>query len=120
MIGYLESSRAAAARRRSTRRSRRGVDGRPRERLPGPRRSRRAGLVQRVDFGDGIARYEPLRAGDHHHHLVCDGCGKVDTFHDAPLERAIDAIEKQTGYHVTSHDVVLRGACSDCRAKSAA
>src|SRR3954468_4746308 len=60
------------------------------------------GLLQRVDFGDGIARYEPLRAGDHHHHLVCDGCGKVETFHDAALERAIETIERQTGYDVTS------------------
>ena len=76
------------------------------------------GLLQRVDFGDGIARYEPVRAGDeHHHHLVCDSCGKVDTFHHAPLERAIEAIEQETGYHVVTHDVVLRGACADCRAK---
>jgi Fur family ferric uptake transcriptional regulator len=75
------------------------------------------GLLQRVDFGDGIARYEPVRAGhDHHHHLVCDGCGKVETFHAAPLERAIEAIVRATGYDVTSHDVVLRGACADCKA----
>jgi Fur family ferric uptake transcriptional regulator len=78
------------------------------------------GLLQRIDFGDGIARYEPVRAGhEHHHHLVCESCGKVETFHDAPLERAIEAIEKQTGYDVTSHDVVLRGACADCKATSA-
>ena len=74
------------------------------------------GLLQRVDFGDGIARYEPVRAGhEHHHHLVCESCGKVETFHDAALERAIESIEKQTGYDVTSHDVVLRGACADCK-----
>jgi len=74
------------------------------------------GLLQRVDLGDGIARYEPVRSGhEHHHHLVCDDCGKVEAFHDAPLERAIEAIERQTGYQVVSHDVVLRGACADCR-----
>ena len=76
------------------------------------------GLLQRVDFGDGIARYEPVRAGrEHHHHLVCDDCGKVEAFHDAPLELAIEAIERQTGYGVVSHDVVLRGACADCRSE---
>ena len=74
------------------------------------------GLLQRIDFGDGIARYEPVRADHgHHHHIVCDACGKVDAFHDAPLERAIAAIEQQTGYHVVSHDVVLRGTCADCK-----
>ena len=37
------------------------------------------GLVQRIDLGDGVARFEPAHAGgDHHHHLVCDDCGKVD------------------------------------------
>ena len=32
-------------------------------------------LVQRVDVGDGIARFEPAREDHHHHHhLVCDDC----------------------------------------------
>jgi Fur family ferric uptake transcriptional regulator len=74
------------------------------------------GLLLRVDFGDGIARFEPVRSGhEHHHHLVCAECGKVEAFHDAPLERAIEAIERQTGYNVVSHDVVLRGSCADCK-----
>ena len=43
-------------------------------------------LVQRVDIGDGVARYEPAHAGgDHHHHLVCDDCGKVEPFADDSL-----------------------------------
>lgn len=75
------------------------------------------GAVVRVDVGDGIARYEPVRSGHgHHHHLVCDGCGKLEPFEDAELERAIEAIERGTGFDVATHDVVLRGACADCRA----
>ena len=37
-------------------------------------------LLSRVEIGDGVARYEPQRPHDdaHHHHLVCDGCGKLD------------------------------------------
>ena len=72
------------------------------------------GLIQRVDVGDGIVRYEPMRA-DHHHHLVCDGCGKVERFADQRLERAIHAVEEKSGYAVSAHDVVLRGACEECR-----
>lgn len=75
------------------------------------------GAALRVDVGDGIARYEPARMGHgHHHHLVCEGCGKLEPFHDAELERVIEAVERGTGYAVATHDVVLRGACSDCRA----
>lgn len=74
------------------------------------------GLVRRVDVGDGIARYEPLReSGEHHHHLVCTECGKVEAFDDPALERAIRRVEAKSGYAVDQHDVVLQGACGTCR-----
>jgi Fur family ferric uptake transcriptional regulator len=74
------------------------------------------GLVRRVDVGDGIARYEPLReSGEHHHHLVCTECGKVEAFDDPALERAIRRVEAKSGYAVDQHDVVLQGACDTCR-----
>ena len=72
-------------------------------------------LVRRVDAGDGIARYEPATAGgDHHHHLVCRDCGKVEAFSDSRLERAIDRVAEGLGYSVEEHEVVLLGACADC------
>ena len=74
------------------------------------------GFVQRIDLGSGISRYEPIHSGgDHHHHLVCDSCGKVEAFEDRELERAIHRLEKTSGYAVAAHDVVLHGSCSDCR-----
>lgn len=74
------------------------------------------GLVQRVDLGDGVARFEPSHAGgDHHHHLVCDDCGKVEPFEDPTLESAIERVADGRGYVVAAHDVVLHGACEDCR-----
>ena len=45
-------------------------------------------LVQRVELGDGIARFEPSHVdGEHHHHLVCDACGKVEPFSDPGSSR---------------------------------
>ena len=74
------------------------------------------GLVQRIDLGSGVTRYEPVASGgQHHHHLVCDACGKVEAFEDPALERAIHEVEETSGYAVAGHDVVLHGACSDCR-----
>jgi Fur family ferric uptake transcriptional regulator len=73
------------------------------------------GFLQKVELGDAVTRYEPVLAGgEHHHHLVCDGCGK-EAFADDRLERALHRVESDTGYRVAAHDVVLRGACSDCR-----
>jgi Fur family transcriptional regulator, ferric uptake regulator len=72
-------------------------------------------LVQRLDFGDS-ARYEPLLpGGDHHHHVICDDCGKMEPFSDRPLERALGRLGGELGYQLEGHDVVLRGSCSDCR-----
>jgi Fur family transcriptional regulator, ferric uptake regulator len=74
------------------------------------------GFVQRIDLGSGISRYEPIHSGgDHHHHLVCDRCGKVEAFEDRALEQAIHRLEETSGYAVAAHDVVLHGSCVDCR-----
>jgi Fur family transcriptional regulator, ferric uptake regulator len=73
------------------------------------------GFVQRIDLGSGVARYEPMWPHGHHHHLVCDNCGKVDAFEDKALERALGRVEATSGYTVAGHDVVLHGTCADCR-----
>lgn len=73
-------------------------------------------LVQRIDLGAGIARFEAVQPdGEHHHHAVCDDCGRVEAFSDARLEVALDQVAGDVGFSVQGHDVVLRGACSDCR-----
>jgi Fur family ferric uptake transcriptional regulator len=73
-------------------------------------------LVQRLDLGGGSARYEPaLPSGEHHHHhLVCDGCGRVTPFEDQRLERAIESLAARLDHRVGAHDVILRGSCPDC------
>jgi Fe2+ or Zn2+ uptake regulation protein len=39
----------------------------------------------------------------------------VEPFADQRLEQAIEAVEERSGYSVVGHEVVLRGACADCR-----
>jgi Fur family transcriptional regulator, ferric uptake regulator len=73
-------------------------------------------LVQRIDVGQGVARYERQAPdGDHHHHLVCDCCGLIAPFSDPTLERAIERVSRSLSFAVDDHDVVLHGACRDCR-----
>jgi Fur family transcriptional regulator, ferric uptake regulator len=73
-------------------------------------------LVQRLDLGDGVMRFEPVGEHEqHHHHIVCDDCGKIEPFADSRLERVIRDVEAGSGYAVVGHDVVLRGACGSCR-----
>jgi Fur family ferric uptake transcriptional regulator len=71
-------------------------------------------LVHRLDV-DGTACYEPADpSGEHHHHAICDRCGKLDVFEDAELERLLHGVGERLGYDLGAHDVVLRGACPDC------
>jgi Fur family ferric uptake transcriptional regulator len=76
-------------------------------------------LVHRVDV-DGTACYEPADpSGEHHHHAICERCGKLAVFEDPELERVLDVVGTRLGYDVGEHDVVLRGACPECAAEPA-
>jgi Fur family transcriptional regulator, ferric uptake regulator len=73
------------------------------------------GLVHRLELGAGGAQYESAQpSGDHHHHLVCGDCGRVEAFSDSVLEHAIAGVSKSASFHIAEHDVVLRGRCDDC------
>jgi Fur family ferric uptake transcriptional regulator len=73
-------------------------------------------LVQRVETGQAMVRYERVDdRGEHHHHLVCDGCGLVMPFSDQGLERAIRNLSDRVSLKVSEHEIVLHGACRDCR-----
>jgi Fur family transcriptional regulator, ferric uptake regulator len=78
------------------------------------------GMVQRVDVkGDaaGFERIDP--SGQHHHHIVCEQCGRVVAFEDDRLEQAIRALGERPDFNVSSHEVTLRGECASCGRKTA-
>ena len=73
------------------------------------------GLVQRVEFGDGGARFEPVvPGGEHHHHAVCDRCGRVTAFEDARLERQLERLAGNLKHSMSGHDLVIHGECRRC------
>ena len=73
------------------------------------------GFAEKLELGDDHAYYEKVDRSEHHHHLVCTGCGRVEAFTDERLESALRHIEGKTGFDVEHHEVLLRGACTDCR-----
>jgi Fur family ferric uptake transcriptional regulator len=73
------------------------------------------GLVQRLDVGGDAAGYERVEpGGDHHHHIVCEGCGRLEPFNNPQLERAVTAVARRSEFEVSGHEIVLRGTCRDC------
>jgi Fur family transcriptional regulator, ferric uptake regulator len=73
------------------------------------------GLVQRLEVTRGTAAYERVEpSGHHHHHAICRGCGRMETFEDGALEAEIERVSERMPFAISEHDIVLRGLCRRC------
>lgn len=77
------------------------------------------GLVGRVRLNEEKYRYERLRKGEHHDHLVCTSCGKIVEFTEARIEALQDDICRHHDFVATSHSHQIWGLCGPCRRKLA-
>ena len=66
-----------------------------------------AGLIERLEFGDGRSRYE--EAGEHHEHLVDIETGEVHEFYNEELETLKMEIAREMGYDLIDHRLELYG-----------
>lgn len=76
------------------------------------------GILFKIEFGDGCARYE-LNTTDpnvhHHHHLICVKCKKVIEFEEDLLDELEANIAEKSGFQILNHEVKFFGYCKDCR-----
>jgi Fur family ferric uptake transcriptional regulator len=70
-----------------------------------------AGLLTRNHFESGKSVFE-LNEGQHHDHLVCLTCGKVEEFYDAEIEQRQRAIATQHGFVLQDHALALYAVCA--------
>jgi Fur family ferric uptake transcriptional regulator len=70
-----------------------------------------ASILSRSHFESGKAVYE-LNAGQHHDHLVCLDCGKVEEFYDAEIEKRQRAVAKTKGFAIADHALSLYAHCT--------
>ena len=75
-----------------------------------------AGLVMRHHFEGGSSVFE-LTTIDHHDHIVCQTCGRVEEFYDEVIESQQEMVAKKYGFRITDHSLYLYGICKDCQAK---
>jgi len=73
-----------------------------------------AGLVVRHHFEGGQSVFE-FEQGNHHDHILCVKCGKVDEFVDDTIEERQKIIAKEKGYAMTDHSLYIYGVCGDCQ-----
>lgn len=67
-----------------------------------------AGLLEKLEFGDGRARYEDAER-DHHDHLIDVNTGEVIEFVDPEIEALQERIAAQLGYRLIGHRLELLG-----------
>jgi len=73
-----------------------------------------AGLVVRHQFEGGNSIFE-LATGDHHDHILCMKCGRVDEFADELIETRQKEVAQELGYELTDHGLYLYGFCPKCK-----
>jgi Fur family ferric uptake transcriptional regulator len=80
-----------------------------------------AGLLSRSNFESGKAVFE-LDEGEHHDHLVCLDCGRVEEFFDAEIEKRQQMVAKSRGFALQEHALSLYASCikPDCPHRAAA
>jgi Fur family transcriptional regulator, ferric uptake regulator len=74
-----------------------------------------AGLLTRSHFESGKSVFE-LNEGQHHDHLVCLTCGRVEEFYDAEIESRQRAVAQARGFALQDHSLALYATCirSNC------
>ena len=77
-----------------------------------------AGLVTRHNFEGGHAVFE-LDRGEHHDHIVCVSCGKVEEFIDQTIEKRQQEIAEEHNFEMVDHSLIIYGRCKDpkCRGR---
>lgn len=75
------------------------------------------GLVQAVDIGDGERRYEIVKPGEHHHHVICDNCRSSIHLDQCLVEDLEEAVRAKYGFEIRTHVLEIFGTCTDCQKK---
>jgi len=72
------------------------------------------GLICQVHSVGGCRSYLMRRPSEHHHHLVCVECGRVDDFSDCDLSELAEKLARENGFEIEGHILEFSGRCADC------
>lgn len=70
--------------------------------------------IHGVERGSRCVRYTHC-APSHHHHLLCQACGRVEEIDASALDQRLAAIARSRGFRALGHNVEIEGICPECR-----
>ncbi len=71
------------------------------------------GEIYEVNLGDNRKRYE--WNGEHHHHLVCTNCRRIESIHACDAEKMALHQARAIGFQIIRHSLEFFGLCKRCR-----
>ena len=72
-------------------------------------------LIRKIELGDSPSKYENKVNSDHHDHIICVQCGRIDEFVDDKIESQQDKIIDKLGFKMIRHIHQLFVLCKDCQ-----
>jgi Fur family ferric uptake transcriptional regulator len=75
------------------------------------------GFIASVETGRGEFVYEHILGHQHHDHLICLDCGKLEEFRNDTIERLQDEVAESKGFTLVRHSLRLEGYCRSCGRK---
>ena len=75
----------------------------------------RLGLICEVHSGGNCHSYLLRRPSEHHHHLICSGCGTVVDFTNCDLSEVEQKLSDETGFDIKGHLLEFSGHCQQCQ-----
>lgn len=72
------------------------------------------GMTHQLDFNNSYKYYELNVQNQHHHHFICQKCGKIIEFNDRVLEEFEKRLEAEHNFQIFDHRIKFFGLCQDC------
>lgn len=73
------------------------------------------GLAGENEFAGDNKLYERIHGKEHHDHMVCTKCKKVEEFHNDSIEKLQEEVAQKHYFRITDHRMILFGICHECQ-----
>lgn len=73
------------------------------------------GWIEPLVGPDQVMRFVRCHSSKHHHHVQCEGCGRMVEVEGCGLQKALEALGTKSGYRITRHQLLLFGLCPACQ-----
>lgn len=72
-------------------------------------------IIQVIEIKEGKKRYELINEDNHHHHLVCNSCGKIEDIEIKEEKKLLSKVKVKSYFKIENHSLEFFGLCTNCQ-----